>query len=162
MTHIDRGVIRKGSQSLVQSLVHLGSRALEKPTTTWGAKLVSKNKPPPEEPPKLTTVEQGVTSEDDLLVAILHVPADRVLGVARGVEALHLDVAQLEAVAIGWRGCHTFTLLTAVYGQLAELRKLPQVNISSFQEARRGSTRTDHLFVAPCMVPVAAKQCQGQ
>lgn len=69
-------------------------------------------------------MEQGVTSEDDLLVAVLHVPADRVLGVTRGVETLHLDVAQLEAVAIGGRRCHTLTLFAAIYGQLAELGKL--------------------------------------
>ena len=81
---------------------------------------------------------------------------------ARGVETLHLDVAKLEAVAIGWRGCHTLAFLTAVYGQLAELRKLPSVSISSFRRGGRGGTSTDHLFVTSCMVPVAAKQSQNQ
>lgn len=46
-------------------------------------------------------MEQRITREDYLVVAVLHVPADAVLGVARGVQALHGDAADLETLTIG-------------------------------------------------------------
>ena len=82
-THVDLGVIRQSSKSLVQSLVHLLGSAFEETTTTYySISLLS-----------ITNVlvliltadEKSVSGEDDLLVAVLEQEANAVLRVARGV-----------------------------------------------------------------------------
>jgi hypothetical protein len=49
---------------------------------------------------KLTADEKGVSSENDLLVAILEQEANAVLGMARGVQSLDLDVTNVEGFAV--------------------------------------------------------------
>lgn len=48
-----------------------------------------------------TAVEERVSREDHLLVAVLREPAYAVLRMARRVEALDSDAPDLEAVAVG-------------------------------------------------------------
>lgn len=50
---------------------------------------------------KPTAVEERVTSEDDLVLAVLREPADAVLRVAGRVQALDRDAAELETLAVG-------------------------------------------------------------
>ena len=65
------------------------------------------------EGPWLTPDEKCVTSEHGAVVSILHEEANAVLGVARCVNTLHLDVANSEALIMG--GClgNAFTVLAA-------------------------------------------------
>jgi hypothetical protein len=60
------------------------------------------------------------------MIAILHVPADAVLGMTRRVQALYLNVAKLEALAVGRCKGDAVTFLAAIDGQLrgAELGEL--------------------------------------
>jgi hypothetical protein len=67
--YVDLGVIRQRSKSLVQSLVHLLGITFEETTTTYC--YVSLLVPLQYDCSKLTTDEKGVSSEDDLFVAIL-------------------------------------------------------------------------------------------
>jgi len=53
-------------------------------------------------------VEEGVAREDNLLVAVLHEPADAVLGVAGCVKCLDGDAADLEGLAMS--GCPGYLL----------------------------------------------------
>lgn len=73
-----------------------------------------------------TAVEQRIAREDDLVVAVLHEPADAVLGMAWRVQALDGDAPQLEAVTVGRRLRHAVALFSADDGELlvAELREL--------------------------------------
>lgn len=88
-------------------------------------------------------MKQGVSRKHGLLVAVLHVPANAVLGVAGGVKALDGDVAQLEALAIVRRLRHTIAFLTADHGQVrfAKLRQLVDVSVS--QRAPKDIGETD-------------------
>jgi hypothetical protein len=63
--HVDFGIIRQCSESLIQRSIHFLRRAFEEPSTP--------------------AVEECVTRENDFFLAILHEPADAVLCVAWGV-----------------------------------------------------------------------------
>lgn len=63
-------------------------------------------------------MEQRVAREHDLVAAVLHEPADAVLRVARRVEALDGDVADLEALAVARRLGHCLAVLAADDGEL--------------------------------------------
>jgi len=71
-------------------------------------------------------MEEGVPREDSLLVAVLHEPADAVLGVAGRVQGLDGDAADAEGLAMGGGACHLFAVLAADdlqrLGELCELR----------------------------------------
>lgn len=60
-----------------------------------------------------TANEEGVAGEDGLVAAVLHVVADAVLGVARRVDALDGDVANLEGIPVLGRPGHTVAVLAA-------------------------------------------------
>lgn len=67
--------------SLAITLLYLCHRLLNLPAAVDG------------EQSRLTAVKQCVSGEDDLIVAILHKPADAVLGMARRVMSLYSDAA---------------------------------------------------------------------
>lgn len=49
---------------------------------------------------RLTADEEGVSCEDNLLITVLHEPADAVLGVTGRVECLDGDIANVERRAV--------------------------------------------------------------
>ena len=59
-------------------------------------------------------MEQSIACEDNLVVAVLEEPADAVLGMARGVQALDGDTTQREAVAILGRVRYSLAVLAPV------------------------------------------------
>lgn len=63
-------------------------------------------------------MEQCIARKDDLVVAVLHEPADAVLGMAWGIQALDGDAPQLEAVAVGRCLRHAVALFSADDGEL--------------------------------------------
>jgi len=67
-------------------------------------------------------MEQRVAREHDLVPVVLHEPADAVLRVARRVEALDGDVANLEALAVARRLGYGFAVLAADDGELGEVQ----------------------------------------
>ena len=72
-------------------------------------------------------MEQRVASEDDFLIAILHVPADAVLGVAGRVKRLDSNAADLQIFAVGRCLCHLVTVLAAKdWDRNTELLQLSQ------------------------------------
>jgi len=81
VTRVNVSVVRKRGESLVQRLVHLLGVAFEEAATTAN--------------------EQSVTSENSTVVSVFEEEANAILGVARRVEGLHLDVlANREGVAM--------------------------------------------------------------
>ncbi len=70
-------------------------------------------------------MEQGVAGEDNPVVAVLHEPADAVLGVARGVQALDGDAAESEALAVLGRGRDGLAVLAAKDLQVRRAQRLP-------------------------------------
>jgi len=70
-------------------------------------------------------VEQSVPSKHNFVVAILHEKANAVLGVARRVERLDRNAADVEGLAVFWCLGHLLAVLAAddLKG-LAELREL--------------------------------------
>ena len=71
----------------------------------------------------LTSNEKGVPSEDDLLLAVLHVPADAVLSMARRMQGLDGDIVPyLEGLAMSRRPRDGFTVLAANDGEAWKLR----------------------------------------
>ena len=76
---------------------------------------------------QLTAMEERVASENDFLIAILHVPADAVLGVAGSVKCLDGDATDLQIFAVGRRLRHLVTVLAAKdWDRDAELLQLSQ------------------------------------
>lgn len=69
----------------------------------------------------LTTVEQRVAREDDLVIAILHKPADAVLRVAGGMQTLHRDATQRKHFTMSRRLGHSLAVLAS---KDLEVRKL--------------------------------------
>ena len=66
----------RSCEGFVQSLVHFLGRALEEASAAAD--------------------EEGITSEDGALIAILEEVADAVLSVARRMQSLHFDAANIE------------------------------------------------------------------
>lgn len=93
-------------------------------------------------------MEQRIARKDDLVVAVLHEPADTVLGVAWRVQALDGDAPQLEAVTVGRRLRHAIALFSADDGELlvAELRELGTGNGQLHKVERLVSGLTIRLF----------------
>lgn len=67
-----------------------------------------------------TSVEERVAREDDLVVAVLHEPADAVLGVAGCVEGLDGDAADVEGGPVGWGLGDALALAAADDGEVVE------------------------------------------
>lgn len=65
-----------------------------------------------------TTVEQRISREHRLLVAILGKPANAVLRMAGGIKALHSNAPNLEAFAVGWCLGHRIAVLTPNDGEI--------------------------------------------
>ena len=57
-------------------------------------------------------MKQSVACEHYPVIAVLHVPADAVLGMAGGVESLDGDVSDIEAFAMSWGLCDSFGVLS--------------------------------------------------
>lgn len=57
-----------------------------------------------------TSVEESVSSEDHLLVSILHEPANTVLGMTWRVMSRNINTSDLEAASIGRRLCDNITV----------------------------------------------------
>lgn len=94
------GVIGQRGERLIQRGVHLPRVALEELATAG--------------------VEQRVAREDDLVRAVLHEPADAVLRMARRVQALDGDAADLEARAVGRRLRDGLGVLAGDDGQVGQ------------------------------------------
>jgi hypothetical protein len=58
-------------------------------------------------------VEESVACEDDLVVAILHEPADAVLRVARSVQGLDGNAAETETLTVAWRLGHLLAVFAS-------------------------------------------------
>jgi hypothetical protein len=58
-------------------------------------------------------VEQRISRKHDLVVAVLHKEADAVLGVARCVQRLDGDAADVEGLAVLGRPRHLLAVLAA-------------------------------------------------
>jgi len=71
-------------------------------------------------------MEEGVPRENRLLIAVLHEPADAVLGVAGRMQGLDGDAADAEGLTVGGGACHLLAVLAADdferLGELCELR----------------------------------------
>lgn len=48
-------------------------------------------------------MEESVSRENHSIVAVLHEPADAVLGVAGRVQSFHRDTSELETLPVAWR-----------------------------------------------------------
>lgn len=58
-------------------------------------------------------MEKRITSKDDLVVPILHNPANAILCVARRMQSLDGDVANVETLAVGRNLVDLLAVLTA-------------------------------------------------
>lgn len=102
-------------------------------------------------------MEEGVAGEDDLVVAVLHEPADAVLGVARRVEALDRDAADLEPIAVAGSGRDGLAVLAADDLQVGQAEFSPLHDMSAAGFHLGGLGRSYQLRVASRVVPVAEK-----
>jgi hypothetical protein len=68
-----------------------------------------------------TADEQSVASEDNLLVAILHEPADTILGVAGRVKTGHGDVANHEGLLMSGSPSDTLTVFSTYNREIGNL-----------------------------------------
>lgn len=98
-----------------------------------------------------TANEEGITGEDGLVVAVLHEPADAVLGVARRVEGLDGDTANVEGGSVGGRLGHALALLASDDGKLceAELSKLGGCCQPIFLTTPGGTSRDTGIMDEP-------------
>lgn len=111
-------------------------------------------------------MEQRVAGENGLVVAVLCEPADAVLRVARRVQALHRNAAELEAFAVRRRSGGRLAVLTTNDGQIfvAECRSLfflsASVKLIVLLKTSALVTLggTDQLLVATGVIPVTAGQ----
>lgn len=71
---------------------------------------------------QLTSYEERIAREDDLLVPILHEPADAVLRVARRMQRCDCDVlADLEGLVMLWYPGHGLAVFPSNYGNIGKL-----------------------------------------
>jgi hypothetical protein len=66
---------------------------------------------------KLAANEKSVSGEDGFVVAVFEQKANAVLSVARGVQSLDLDVANVEGLAMGRCLCDFAAVFTTDYGE---------------------------------------------
>jgi hypothetical protein len=103
---------------------------------------------------KLTADEKGVSSENDLLVAILEQEANAVLGMARGVQSLDLDVTNVEGFAVCRCLGHLFAVSSTNDGEGVGFQLVDGQSYSFSSEDEKFSTH--HLDVTAGMIVVAA------
>lgn len=123
LTHKNPGVVRQRPERHIQRLVHLLAVALEEPAAACRQSeniaqgSVTKN--------GLASVKQSIPRKHNLVVAVLHEEADAVLGMARRMQRLDGNVADVEGRAV--RGCLGYLLAVLAADDLeglVEFRKL--------------------------------------
>jgi hypothetical protein len=102
---------------------------------------------------KLAADEKGVSSENDLLVAILKQEANAVLGVARGVQSLDFDVTNVEGFAVCRCLGHFFAVSSTDDGEGEGFQLVDGQSYSFSSEDEKLSTH--HLNVTAGMIVVA-------
>jgi hypothetical protein len=118
-TNIDFGVIWERCKSLVQSLVHFGSVAFEKPSAACRHQQTLTGKR--ERKSNRTSREKRVSRKDSTLIPVLEEIAYTILRMARRVQRFDSDaVAELPRLAVGRRLGDGLTVLATNDGQLAE------------------------------------------
>ena len=121
MTHKDPSILGERPERLVQRLVHLLAVALEEPAAAYRSQnwWTRRGESQP------TSVEQGIPRKHDLVVAVLHEEADAVLSVARRVQRLDGDAADVECLVVFRCLGHLLAVLAANdVKALAELGEL--------------------------------------
>lgn len=94
-------------------------------------------------------MKQCVSREDNFIVAILHKPADAVLGVARGIEPFYGDAADAPWLAVSGRLGDSLAVLAADDGKIgrAELSQLlTPICIRCVPKYQNGDLLTSFLF----------------
>ena len=76
-------------------------------------------------------MEQSVSGKHGLFLAILHEPADAVLGVAWRVQRLRHYAADVEGLAVGRRFRHCFAVLAAENGLAGKLGLCEELLVSA-------------------------------
>jgi hypothetical protein len=103
---------------------------------------------------KLAADEKSVSGENDLLVAILEQEANAVLGVARGVQSLDLDVTNVEGLAVCRCLGHLFAVSSTNDGEGVGFQLVDCQSYSFSSEDEKFSTH--HLNITAGMIVVAA------
>lgn len=126
-TYENTSLIRQSSKRLVQSLVHLRTISFEEATASYVCQLVSltmalmSTQTTLQGPrPKHTSMEKRIPSKHDLVIPILHKPAYAILGVARRMQSLDGDAADVETFAVGRGLVHLLTVSAADNFEIGE------------------------------------------
>lgn len=115
-------------------------------------------------------MKESVARKDDLVISILHKPANTVLRVAGRVEALDLDATKREALAVRGRRGDGLAVFTANYRQVWKLQCIALffffffrvdyvMLVASYTETRNNckchARVTNKFLVASRMIPMA-------
>ncbi len=136
--YINFSIIRQRCKNLVQRGVHLLRRSFKEPSAA--------------------AVEKSVPCEDGFFIAILHEPADAVLGVAGRVEGFYGNAADVEGWVVGGRFSYAFAVFAADDGLAGEfgVGKLGgKVCVSEIVGETEVLVVVYQLLVSACVIPMA-------